>query len=285
MAQVKASEVWLAQPETEKGRTDKLCACCQQNSGTKSCSKCCCTMYCSRDCQIKHWKDCHKKYCKPDPLYTLEAPLPTCRDYTEAELNDKRISFTIMPGDIMRTDVRHALCEIVMETDASFDKELLEIHTKHGGFSPAVLKDSDLPTAETLSSLGWKGMGTEPMTGFDAEDRVIYRIFYDDNYSQREDMELNDFARTVVNNPYTRGKFVVIKHEAYDHEMDPETGGAIEKAGEPIPFSKAELVELMQWRMFCSRFNMVSSRVFRQDMNKLEMKYFMSNMGLNFMNI
>lgn len=43
---------------------DEFChKCHKKREELKKCAKCRCAMYCSRDCQINHWKH-HKKQCK-----------------------------------------------------------------------------------------------------------------------------------------------------------------------------------------------------------------------------
>eukprot|EP01084_Bolivina_argentea_P139462 245334_1 len=46
-----------------KQENDTLCAGCAQKTGTKKCSGCKQTYYCSQTCQVNHWHD-HKSKCK-----------------------------------------------------------------------------------------------------------------------------------------------------------------------------------------------------------------------------
>lgn len=39
------------------------CLNCQINKGSKRCVRCKNAFYCSRECQVQHWKDGHKKTC------------------------------------------------------------------------------------------------------------------------------------------------------------------------------------------------------------------------------
>lgn len=39
------------------------CLNCQTNEGIKRCVRCKGAFYCTRECQVKHWKNGHKKMC------------------------------------------------------------------------------------------------------------------------------------------------------------------------------------------------------------------------------
>lgn len=49
------------------------------DGGLKKCSACKVARYCSKDCQVKHWKEEHKRSCKAVPIFQKLAAI----DYTE----------------------------------------------------------------------------------------------------------------------------------------------------------------------------------------------------------
>jgi len=65
--------------QADKEAPPKCCAneaCGVQNDDLLACANCRSVLYCSRDCQIKHWKGGHKKVCKELANAHCEAVLP-----------------------------------------------------------------------------------------------------------------------------------------------------------------------------------------------------------------
>jgi len=56
----------MRQARTEKKAAAKQCSHCgKSNVGLQVCARCKMVQYCSKDCQVKDWKDGHKTMCKP----------------------------------------------------------------------------------------------------------------------------------------------------------------------------------------------------------------------------
>ena len=260
------SVTWLDQPDVEKSRTNKLCAVCY-NPADYCCSKCHATLYCNEVCQRRHWST-HKPHCANDPLYTLARPLsmPLYRDFNKAEIEEKHLAFTLQTGKCLghHTDIRDAHCKLITPTDCRFVEFV------------AIMNKKDIEeriTREKAALMDWKQMGTELVTGFSGEDSMVYRLLFDDNFQNRSDLEENFIAHILVNSSKaTRGKFVVIKTP-----MSPEDN--------LIPFTKAELVDMITWRIFCGHHQMVSSRIFRENMRRMEMQAYLANMGFKTLNL
>jgi len=255
------SVTWLAQPDVEKSRTEKLCAKCEQPA-TLVCSRCHCTIYCQRECQRKHWRAGHKSQCTPDPLFILAKPLSLSqyRDFTATE-KEEHLAFTLQPGRCTgsKTDDRDGYCRIITVTEQQFVEFI------------AIGNYRDDQPQEMLALMGWGYMGTEAVSGFSAEDAIIYRIFFDDSFLNRSDLEENLIAHSLMTSHLTRGKFVVIKTMA--------------DSDNPIPFTKAELVGMMIWRVVCGSHQLVSSRMFRENMRRREMQEYLTNMGVQTYNL
>ena len=94
-------------------------------------------------------------------------------------------------------------------------------------------------------------------------------MFFDDNFQNKPQIEENLIANILMNSGNTRGKFVVVKNR-----VDPR-----DNSDTMIPFSKAELVDMMTWRVFCGHHQMVSSRVFRENMRRREMQDVIASKG------
>lgn len=62
-----------------EGPLDNLCSFCNKPNSNNACSKCKKMLYCSKECQINHWKKNHKIICK----YLAEANLLMKRYYSE----------------------------------------------------------------------------------------------------------------------------------------------------------------------------------------------------------
>jgi len=261
-AHLEVSSTWKAQPPIEKNRTGKVCAKCSEPA-LRVCTKCRCTSYCDEDCQRKHWKMGHKQECSVDPLYflpkLLERSLPEYRDFTKEEKTN-RLSFTIQTGtaglalDATRDiDTRDYYCKIITTTDPELEKHL-QIEGLIGQ-----------PDKKILRRIGWDTLSAQAVTGFSAEDAEVFRIIFEDNFQNRPEMPINTIAHMLINLPDNvppRGRFVVVKEN---------------RESTRIPFSKAELVDMMTWRVFCGENDMLSSRMYRENMRRREFQYQMKN--------
>jgi hypothetical protein len=59
----------LCQEFEEEYKKEQLpmCACCEEHykrTALRKCGQCLGVLYCSRECQVKHWKEGHKQHCK-----------------------------------------------------------------------------------------------------------------------------------------------------------------------------------------------------------------------------
>jgi len=258
-----ASSTWNIQPEVEKNRTNKLCARCELPA-SRVCTRCRCTVYCSEECQRKHWRSSHKAQCTSDPLFGIskELSLPRYRDFS-AEEKQENFAFTLLPGRCkgQQTNDRDGYCRLVEITEQEF------VDFWHKKNSKQVVEKDEENRIVSMMGWGFMGMGTEPVTGFSGEDSVIFRVFFDDNFQNNPELDENLIAHILINcSGTTRGKVVVVKTKI-NQENGTETW---------IPFSKAELVDMMTWRVFCGRHQMVSSRMFRENMRRREMQDFMA---------
>ena len=266
------SQTWSLQPEVEKSRTNKLCAKCEQPANCV-CSKCRCTLYCGEDCQRKHWRTAHKAHCAPDPMFFLTRvfSLPKYRDFSFEE-KQENLAYTLMPGCCkgQQTEVRDGYCRLIEFTEPQVvDYLQTKTHGKEVG-------KNDEKQVFSLMGWGFMGAGTEAVTGFSAEDSIIFRIFFDDNFQNRPELEENLIAHILMNcSGTTRGKFVVVKIRVNQKDGSDTM----------IPFSKAELVDIMTWRVICGRHQMVSSRMFRENMRRREMQDFLANCGFTTLTI
>ena len=259
-----ASRTWLLQPQVEKSREDKLCASCLRPASL-TCTSCRCTLYCSRLCQRKDWRTGHKARCSLDPLYAL-APaltLPHYREFSREELQEKRLSFTLQPGPrYLLTDaceLREVACGLLTATQPSMEDYLSQ---------PAEWKG--LPSRQLLQLMGWLMAGTEVVTGWGREDSVIFRVYFDDNWENHPELEVNKLASFLMNNNREhRGRIVVVKEL-----INWSTG-----ASDLLPLSKAEVVDLITWRAFLGSHGLVSSRIYRENIRRAQLQDHVTKMG------
>jgi hypothetical protein len=260
-----ASATWSIQPEIEKSLTNKLCANCSQPA-SRVCSKCRCTIYCGEDCQRKHWRSGHKAHCVPDPLFFITRVLSQqkYRDFS-AEEKEEHLAYTLLPGCCkgQQSEDRDKFSSMIRITNTQF-LEFLQ-NTYNG------IEVGRNYMSQMFSIMGWGSMdmGIQPVDGFSAEDSIIFRMFFDDNFQNKPQIEENLIANILMNSGNTRGKFVVVKNR-----VDPR-----DNSDTMIPFSKAELVDMMTWRVFCGHHQMVSSRVFRENMRRREMQDVIASKG------
>ena len=114
--------------------------------------------------------------------------------------------------------------------------------------------------------MGWEVVGREIVTGFSYEDEQVFRVLFDSNFLNKPDLPENHVALSLVSRGPARGKFIVMKLDK-------------DEMSKPIPFSKAELVELMNWRVYVGQLGMVSSRMHRENIRRLEFQDSISAMG------
>jgi hypothetical protein len=252
---------------------------CEVNDGTKFCSKCRCTSYCSRECQASHWKTHHKKVCQPDAIVVaLKAGnlLPeNYRPYSADELKPANF-WVILPGTAKRvpTDDRDALCQLLESVDAEFslDGDLVSV-------SDAV-----------ASAMGWRNVANSFASGYGVEDSYALRVCYDRNFASRKDLDPNFAASPLYSSQSPlRGRFVVYKVKSVvPHDADGSADGtaAVAATGSmaaacegdlgartgPVPFPKTEIVDMCVWRRYCGRQGCTSSRIHRENMRRREMQ-------------
>jgi len=203
--------VWSAQPAADANRADKLCALCEYKPAAKVCTKCRVTRYCSRECQLSHWKHGHKPHCAPDPLLRADPqllPLPSYRAFTPEELRERGPFVTLLPGSCGRApdDDRDALCQLVVANEdfATIKQDYPEGHVHLGrgqrltGVSPEVAARMGWAGGAGAGDSGEGGEGGEGgapsdaraanvrssyMSGFSQEDQLFFRVWYDESLS------------------------------------------------------------------------------------------------------
>jgi hypothetical protein len=290
------------QPKGEGNRALKKCAQCEVHDASSFCTKCRVTPYCSRDCQLAHWKATHSKTCKLDPLVAAmsrpDLVLPSYRPYTDEEATFTAVFWTLLPGTCQSppTDRRDALCQLVQPANEAF-----------GVHADADRRLKAVPAA-AARAMGWVSgcAASDVATGYSLEDREVLRVYYGTELPAGDDAAAppleNLVAHSVLFAPRHHGAFVVAKVRreevaagAYEAAAGVGVGEEVDDEGKPqvhspyreffVPFSKNELVDLCAWRGFCGSSGpaglggLHSSRVFRENMRRKEMEGFLQSQG------
>jgi len=291
------------QPRVEGNRFLKKCAQCEVINASSFCTKCRVTPYCSRECQLAHWKATHRKACKPDPLLDAitrpDLVVPSYRPYTESESSFTAVFWSMLPGTCPSepTDRRDALCQLIQPTNEAFTVTL-----------DAEQRFRCVPT-EAADAVGWvSGCAASSVAlGYSLEDQEVLRVYYStelpaDGHDLSSEKTLENLvAHSVLYAPQHHGIFVVAKVRLEEVVASGDGDGTVadEKHGADetmpqkpktyrevlMPFSKTELVDLCAWRGFCGSRGpkglggLHSSRVFRENMRRKEVEGFLQSQG------
>ena len=300
----KSSIASLAKLQTrgEGNRFLKKCAQCEVINASSFCTICRVTPYCSRDCQLAHWKATHRKTCKTDPLLDAvsrpDLVVPSYRPYTESESSFTAVFWSMLPGTCpsVPTDRRDALCQLIQPTSEAFLVNL-----------DAEQRFRAVP-AEAANAVGWvSGCSASSVAlGYSLEDQEVLRVYYGTElptggYVSNGGGTLeNLIAHSVLYAPQHHGTFVVAKvrlekvasgdsddaatgEDHNNHATMPRKPVAYREV--LVPFSKTELVDLCAWRGFCGSRGptglggLHSSRVFRENMRRKEVEGFLQSQG------
>ena len=187
--------VWTAQPACESNKHNKLCAQCEFKPAKLRCARCCCTRYCSRQCQQLHWKRAHKRQCKPDPLRAEGdarlLPLRAYRAFTDAERRTDGRFVVILDGPCPRQplDDRDACCQLIARLpDEEFNVEVKADGAAAQGDDDAADRGdaaddggrrSFEPTAAAAARMGWGEPCSRVALGWSVEeDALYYRVWF-----------------------------------------------------------------------------------------------------------
>ena len=128
--------------------------------------------------------------------------------------------------------------------------------------------------------MGWMdGVESSVVTGYSYEDQEIFRAWYSTTFqSNGPAADENNLANAIVNAPVHRGTFVVAKL-CREIVRKPDGSQEFTISESLVPFSKDELVDMCLWRRYCGRLGLVSSRLHRENMRRLEMQGYLSTQG------
>lgn len=145
------------------------------------CSQCESVYHCSRDCQKRHWRFCHKKACSPNPnLYAFNTSLGQFRGLP-AEFFRGHEFMIIKPTEQLESIAN--ICESALEDcDDIFDIRGFGTDQIDASWVPTQQRGN--PVARRLCErFGWSSgsYGIERMEGYRVvEDHLVYAVLFDD---------------------------------------------------------------------------------------------------------
>ena len=182
----------------------------------ENCSVCWSVFYCSKDCQKKHWKQCHKKACKPKPhLYRFKIDIDQFKSLPQDAFEGHEF-ILIKPTEKLSS--LEQICDVCLEpADDVFDKvqgfgcdqtqPLWALNNSNHTISKAI-----------RSHFGWTSSehGISTLEGYrHSEDHFVYMVMYDDNFLHQKDMDLSYYGDACFpwarENKHVRGNILIYK--------------------------------------------------------------------------
>lgn len=172
------------------------------------CSVCHSVYYCGPDCQKKHWRESHKKACKPNPgSYTFNVDIDQFRSLPKEAFEGHEF-LVIKPTEKLSSLAE--ICEVCLESaDDVFEKipgfgqDQIQQHwvMGNGAFHPIAKAVRThfgwISTYEVGNLTGWRH----------SEDHFVYTLMYDDNFLNQTNLAPSYYGDACF--PYAReGKHV-----------------------------------------------------------------------------
>ena len=181
------------------------CPVCFQQA-VQTCSKCKSVSYCSKECQIKHWKSVHKQCCKPNPNPAkLRGSLSQFKSLTPDDF--KGHEFLLIKPTGKLNSIEEICHQCLQSADdildiPGFGHNQLEVMWAHN--------NQHDPTAKVIrEKYGWSS-GTyaiETMAGYSRkEDNMCNMIICDDSFRSMMDQEPNYYGYACFPDLFTKLK-------------------------------------------------------------------------------
>mmetsp|Transcript_8446 Transcript_8446/g.12783 ORF Transcript_8446/g.12783 Transcript_8446/m.12783 type:complete len:354 (+) Transcript_8446:123-1184(+) len=262
----------------------------------KTCSQCRTTSYCSKQCQLLHWKESHKKACKPNPSPALmKGDLDVFRSLSPSDfVGHEFILIKPVPGPLSLQEI----CDQCLEpADDIMDipgfghdqiQELWAAQNYHDRISQQIVK-----------KYGWTSgrYGVDSMEGYlPKEDDAMVFMMSDDSFLMQMDLQPSYYGgacypQHVRNGKQVRGNVVVfqiiLKNKVIKKQLN--RGGSafnlcltddsdLKYEYEMYPISKASVAHMLQERMNVLEDKSFTRRmwrhVIRQKEREVEQKIF-----------
>jgi len=259
------------------------------------CGRCRTVAYCSKECQVKHWKLSHKKACKSTPLYDWPS-LPKIHSLFRGLTNEARTEpyefITVKPTQ--KLDNMQEMCDQVLEgADDIFDipgfgNNQIQVMWVMNTCSSA--KDSTV--AALCHRFGWTSgrYSVELVEGYRAaEELFMYCLLCDDcfqNPNQAPNLEKSYYGRALFPlqpEQFCRGNIVLYKIALKNKRRKPPARGvgpsvflALSDDSDLVfeyelyPMTKAEVAYMLAERMRSKESGVLTRRLLRNELRVVE---------------
>ena len=175
---------------------------------TKICAQCGTVSYCSKDCQLAHWKLSHKKACKQNPnRYKFKLSLDVFRDMTDDCFEGHE--FLMIKPVSEKLESLQQICDVAIESaDDIFD--IPGFGANQIDVNWLLENSQHIIYQKMVQKFGWTSgsIGLEMMYGYRAaEAKFMYFILCDDSFQMQLDLHPSYYGKGLFP-PMPPGKFV-----------------------------------------------------------------------------
>jgi hypothetical protein len=236
------------------------------------CSKCKVCIYCSKNCQVNHWKLCHKKTCKKQ---LISPPKEEDCMFVGDEIGlDILYKYIIIKSGNPLNRIEFMASMIGIEEDFDLDY----IHSLNGCLD----KDSNEVNTKTYHNLiekyNWKNdISRISVPGYSHDYNGINLFAYHDKESNiNKELINNNSAAMILMQPDFFGNIVLCCSTPLDcNDSSPENEI-------PIKICKRDILSIVMLNNECSINNNVSDRIFFNNiMNEEALLFFKSKLNDN----
>ena len=253
----------------------------------KTCSQCKTTSYCSKQCQLMHWKQSHKKCCMPNPSpAVMKGDLDMFRSLSPEDFaGHEFILIKPVPGPLSLKEICNQCLESaddIMDIPGfGHDQIQLQWPTHN---------PCHLISQQIIRKYGWTSgfYGVDRMEGYSfKEDDAIIFVMFDDSFLTQMDLEPSYYGGAcypghIRNGKQVRGNLVIFQIMLKEKELkkktkrQPNGGEFIVTDDEDLlyeyemyPVSKATVAHILQERMKVLEDGSFTRRMWR---NQIRMK-------------